>query len=482
MHKKEKILQRITLFSLMMLAAIIGIGLLEIKELVAHKNNLPAQIDANEFANFISKRITKEIFELVSILVIFSAALVIRKIEKNIIFDLQKKQSKNYIDEIENISDKLENEARLLKDYKNAIDNSAMVFKLDFNGRLSYVNEIYQKTTGFSKDEVIGKSLSEFDYVHYTKQSTDLIWEMVTKKEIWRGRMSGLKKNGDRYIVEMTIAPITNASGEIEEFIAVMFDITKEIALEQWLKQEAANRQKEEHQKELSKTKESFLVVFTHELKTPLNAIINFSSFVRKKLEKEEIKDKPRILELLESVKKNGEDMLFTVTNILDTAKLTSKKMEFLKSVFNLSELVSEVATRIIPPSGISFSADIQSEVYIKSDRLRISQIISNLLSNALKYGNGEIELTLKTYDKMFFLSIEDNGRGIKDPEAVFELFKAEEDTSIRSDKGTGIGLYYVKMLSDELELEIEVDKSQKLGGAYFCISGQLQENKHLEI
>ena len=224
------------------------------------------------------------------------------------------------------------------------------------------------------------------------------------------------------------------------------------------------------------------MVVFTHELKTPLNAIINFSSFVRKKLEKEEIKDKPRILELLESVKKNGEDMLFTVTNILDTAKLTSKKMEFLKSVFNLSELVSEVATRIIPPSGISFSADIQSEVYIKSDRLRISQIISNLLSNALKYGNGEIELTLKTYDKMFFLSIEDNGRGIKDPEAVFELFKAEEDTSIRSDKGTGIGLYYVKMLSDELELEIEVDKSQKLGGAYFCISGQLQENKHLEI
>ena len=95
-HKKEKILQRITLFSLMMLAAIIGIGLLEIKELVAHKNNLPAQIDANEFANFISKRITKEIFELVSILVIFSAALVIRKIEKNIIFDLQKKQSKPF--------------------------------------------------------------------------------------------------------------------------------------------------------------------------------------------------------------------------------------------------------------------------------------------------------------------------------------------------------------------------------------------------
>lgn len=466
----------------MMLAAIIGIGLLEIKELLAQKNELPASIDAKEFANFISKRITKEILELTSILVIFSAALVIRKIEKNIIYDLQKKQSKNYIDEIENISDKLENETRLLRDYKSAIDNSAMVFKIDSSGRLSYVNEIYQKTTGFLKDEVIGKSLSEFDYVHYTKQSTDLIWEMVTKKEIWRGRMSGLKKNGDRYIVEMTIAPITNASGEIEEFIAVMFDITKEIALEQWLKQEAANRQKEEHQKELSKTKESFLVVFTHELKTPLNAIINFSSFVKKRLDKESIKDKEKILELLDSVKKNGEDMLFTVTNILDTAKLTSKKMEFIKSVFSLSDLITEVASKTVPPVETVFKMQIEPDIFIKSDRLRIGQIISNLLSNALKYGCGEIDLTLKTEEGRFYLSVEDNGRGVKEPEKIFELFKAEEDTSIRTDKGTGIGLYYVKMLSDQLGLDIYVEKSEKLGGARFCISGFLQESKHLEI
>lgn len=466
----------------MMLAAIIGIGLLEIKELLAQKNELSASIDAKEFANFISKRITKEILELTSILVIFSAALVIRKIEKNIIYDLQKKQSKNYIDEIENISDKLENETRLLRDYKSAIDNSAMVFKIDSSGRLSYVNEIYQKTTGFLKDEVIGKSLSEFDYVHYTKQSTDLIWEMVTKKEIWRGRMSGLKKNGDRYIVEMTIAPITNASGEIEEFIAVMFDITKEIALEQWLKQEAANRQKEEHQKELSKTKESFLVVFTHELKTPLNAIINFSSFVKKRLDKESIKDKEKILELLDSVKKNGEDMLFTVTNILDTAKLTSKKMEFIKSVFSLSDLITEVASKTVPPVETVFKMQIEPDIFIKSDRLRIGQIISNLLSNALKYGCGEIDLTLKTEEGRFYLSVEDNGRGVKEPEKIFELFKAEEDTSIRTDKGTGIGLCYVKMLSDQLGFDIYVEKSEKLGGARFCISGFLQESKHLEI
>lgn len=156
--------------------------------------------------------------------------------------------------------------------------------------------------------------------------------------------------------------------------------------------------------------------------------------------------------------------------------------MEFIKSVFSLSDLITEVASKTVPPVETVFKMQIEPDIFIKSDRLRIGQIISNLLSNALKYGCGEIDLTLKTEEGRFYLSVEDNGRGVKEPEKIFELFKAEEDTSIRTDKGTGIGLYYVKMLSDQLGFDIYVEKSEKLGGARFCISGFLQESKHLEI
>lgn len=101
-------------------------------------------------------------------------------------------------------------------------------------------------------------------------------------KKTWKGKIKNRKKDGSILIVEATITPILDTDDEIKEFMAIMFDITKEYMLEEELRANEMKKQQKEYKEALTKTKESFLLVFTHELKTPLNAIINFSSFVKK--------------------------------------------------------------------------------------------------------------------------------------------------------------------------------------------------------
>lgn len=403
---------------------------------------------------------------------------VFRKIEKGFLLQTKARQEELYKHAIEDISEKLADEEKLLKEYKEAIDKSAIVIKTDRQGVITYVNDKFCELSQYDKSELIGGSYFIFKHADDGKDYFRSIWMNVLAKKTYGGKIRGQCKNGNEFFVEATITPILGVNDEIEEFIAIMFDVTKETTMEKSLFEKAAKEQEEKHKDELSKAKESFLLVFTHELKTPLNAIINFSSFIKKKIEKSELDDKERLVELLTSVKKNGEDMLLSVTNALDTAKLKNKKMLFSSSIFELSRLVEELELKILPPSDFKCVSSIESGVFVKGDELRIGQIISNIISNALKYGNGEIAVELKSIDGKFLLCVDDNGFGVKHKEAAFELFWTDEHNMTRTSKGTGIGLYFAKMLCDEFGFEITLSDSNKLSGACFCICGQKIEVK----
>lgn len=109
---------------------------------------------------------------------------------------------------------------------------------------------------------------------------------------------------------------------------------------------------------------------------------------------------------------------------------------------------------------------------------LRVGQIISNILSNAVKYGNGEIYINAYTSADSYYLIIEDNGEGIHNPHIGTELFLTE------GDGGTGIGLYFANMLAQELRITISIEQPKELHGASFCIHGMIvkdiiDENTH---
>jgi len=408
------------------------------------------------------------------ILIVLVLAMMLRKTEIALLKELESKKEELYKTQISHISEKLADEEMLLKEYKEAIDKSAIVSKSDRNGVITYVNKKFCEVTAYDEKELIGGTYAILRHPENSEELYGKLWTTLLSKETFSGQIRNINKNGETFFVNATVTPILNTSNEIEEFIAIMFDVTKEVLLEKSLLEKAAKEQEENYKEELSRAKESFLLVFTHELKTPLNAIINFSSFVRKKIEKEDINDKERLMELLASVKQNGEDMLFSVTNMLDTAKLTSKKMVFANSIFELDVLLVDVKQKILPPTDIKCEANIENGILIKSDRLRVEQIVSNIISNAIKYGNGEIFLELKSAGDQFMFCVEDNGAGIKNKETLFELFSSGVSETTRSSKGTGIGLYFAKILCDEFGFKLTLTDAAKLSGAKFCISGPI--------
>jgi PAS domain S-box-containing protein len=124
----------------------------------------------------------------------------------------------------------------LLHQYKNAIDASLIVSTTDLNGIIKYANENFCKTSGYSKDELIGRSHNIIKNPDNDISLFQNIWNTIKSKQIWNGIISNVKKNGDKFYLNMTIIPLLDIEQEIKEFICLCEDITKQIIYQEELK------------------------------------------------------------------------------------------------------------------------------------------------------------------------------------------------------------------------------------------------------
>ena len=387
------------------------------------------------------------------------------------------------------ISDKvLQKKARkeqdkLFLEYKNAFDSATTITKTDQNGIITYANDEFIKMSGYTQKELIGFSHNIVRHPDTPAFVYHNMWQTLLAKKIWKGRIKNKTKCGRSYIFDATIVPILDRNNEITEFLAIRQDVTRLVELEEKEREEQDQQQLLEHQLEVTekvnKAKESFLLIFTHELKTPLNAIINFSDYLQKEIRKTSLPNASKLTELAVQIRENGYDMLNTVTALLDLARLKSNRLIFQSSAFDLGNIVTtqiERSRSLIQNNGISITVNAPlTSVRIINDAERIRQIFSNLLSNAIKYGGNKILISFDQEGDYFWLRIEDNGKGLKNTEAIFELFEQSEDNDItRSAKGTGIGLYFVKTFCYYLGLEVSAGRSSALRGASFTIRGPI--------
>jgi len=114
----------------------------------------------------------------------------------------------------------------LLNEYKRAVDTSAIVAKTDINGVITYVNGAYEKISGYSKAELIGSSYKLTRSKGTTQEQIAELWKYINNKQTYKTVFENISKNGKSFFVESTVVPILNRSGEISEFISIMFDIT----------------------------------------------------------------------------------------------------------------------------------------------------------------------------------------------------------------------------------------------------------------
>jgi len=119
----------------------------------------------------------------------------------------------------------------LLDEYKNAVDRSSIVSKTDVKGRITYANDKFCTISEYSREELLGKPHNIVRHADMPKAAFKNMWSTILSKKPWFGVVKNKKKEGGEYIVEVTINPILNHKGEIEEFIAIRNDITSVVKL-----------------------------------------------------------------------------------------------------------------------------------------------------------------------------------------------------------------------------------------------------------
>ncbi|NOQ30553.1 MAG: response regulator [Helicobacteraceae bacterium] len=239
--------------------------------------------------------------------------------------------------------------------------------------------------------------------------------------------------------------------------------------------------QKEQEAVAASLAKEYFLSNMTHEIKTPLNAIIGFVELM--------LNDRmtpAHHQKYLQTIFNSGETLLSIINDILDFSKLRSGEFNIQNKKFNIHEEIISILDLFIPNANskhLSFVSFIDPQLpsEIVADPIRLKQIISNFLSNAIKFtpDGGVVELELKYKNSKIFISVKDSGIGIvkEDQVKIFNAFKQ----ATNSDIGTGLGLSICKQLAEHMGGKINIESTVNLGST-FTLCLPIEESLSCEV
>ncbi len=266
-------------------------------------------------------------------------------------------------------------------------------------------------------------------------------------------------------------------------FFGIAFDITDHKKLEQELQRNLSVAQ------ETQKVKEQFLANMSHEIRTPIHGIMSLTNL----LLNTELSDDQNTY--LNAVKKSADNLLVIINDILDLSKMEAEKMTFESTIFSLNEVILTTCELFRPKAGekgLKMESDITPNLprFVKGDPTRLSQIVNNLVNNAIKFTNeGSVTITCNVKDanekcSMVEFSVTDTGIGIPKEKisTVFELFTQASDDINRKFGGTGLGLSIVKKLVELqgglIDVSSEIDKGTTFT---FSIPFDLPEAYELE-
>ncbi len=375
------------------------------------------------------------------------------------------------ITERKQVKTQMEMNNKELADFKAALDEHAIVATTDAHGAITYVNDKFCAISKYARDELIGQNHRIINSGYHTREFFDELWQVIRSGRVWKGEIRNRAKDGTFYWVDTTIVPILDEPGKPCQYIAIRADITARKVAEQKLvvardDAEFANR-----------AKDSFLATMSHEIRTPLAGMLGMLEVLSLSPLDSEQKA------MLKVVWDSSRSLLRIVNDILDWSKIEDGKMRLEPRATSIPQLLQEVAntySRVASAKSLVLrhAADPGLGQAHLVDSLRLSQILNNFVSNAIKFTrHGEVELRaelLKQLDdeQRIRLSVRDTGIGI-DEETQLRLFQRYQqggaDTA-RLYGGTGLGLAICEQLAKLMGGQIEVASVHGMGTTFSLI------------
>ncbi|MBC7539899.1 MAG: PAS domain S-box protein [Bacteriovorax sp.] len=273
---------------------------------------------------------------------------------------------------------------------------------------------------------------------------------------------------GHRWFLGLAL-PVKDYTGEIIKWFGSCTDIDDQKHLA-----EKIETQKEDLQNALI-ARDEFLSIASHELKTPLTSLKLHSQIFKKGVDKgiPDAYSAKRIDSLAEQVEKQVSKLNRLVDDMLDISRIRTGKLTLQPQNFDLNELINEVfeilngqftSSNYLEPI---FKKDVES-ISVFWDRIRIEQVLINLLTNAIRYGNGkQIHLTLTTTDNKVFLNLKDNGIGIAKENLDKIFYRFEKIKNPNEVSGLGLGLFISKQIVDAHAGKLWVESELGVGSEF---------------
>jgi len=342
------------------------------------------------------------------------------------------------------------------------------IVMLDPEGRVVSWNTGAERIKGFQADEIVGRHFAIFyprDDVGAEKPQKDLnqaARDGRFEDEGWR-----VRKNGSLFWANIVVTAIRDQAGNLRGFAKLTRDLTARNKVEAVLTSAKAAAEK------ANLAKSEFLSSMSHELRSPLNAILGFAQLMESDSPAPTATQSESINQILNA----GWYLLELINEILDLAAIESGKLSISLEPVSLNELLLECQSMIEPLAQrrsmrMSFPAT-GGDFHVHADRTRIKQVLINLLSNAIKYntvgGSVVVDCSAKASAGRVRITVTDSGPGLP-PEKLTQLFQpfnrlGQEATG---EEGTGIGLVISKRLVELMDGAIGVESNIGMGSVFW--------------
>lgn len=360
--------------------------------------------------------------------------------------------------------------------FRTMVENSNdMIWTLDKEGNFIYFNKIAEEVTGYKLKDWAGKSFAPLIHPDDLPNVADIFKEVLNGMSMqYEVRIYG--KNGDEVTLSVNSAPIKE-EGTVTGTVSFGRDITRLKKMEELYIENRSLLLSE-------KTKSEFLAIMSHELRTPLNASIGFSELLKMgrvgKLNDEQDK-------YIDKVIKTNKHLLSIINGILDLTKLEADKValeienisvpNFIDQAVNLFEVTAK-------ERNVSFNKIYDPAlVWVDGDKVKLRQILFNLINNAIKFskeGGGVVTITTKKEGDFAVISVADEGIGIEEDNIgkLFQEFRQLDTGYSRKYGGTGLGLAITKKLVELHGGSISVKSTFGKGSTFTFTIPLEQKNK----
>lgn len=362
----------------------------------------------------------------------------------------------------------IQNQIKELNYFKNALDESALVSITDKEGTITYANKKFEEVSKYPEGELLGQNHRILKSGYHPPEFFDELWKTISSGKIWKADIKNKAKDGSNYWVKTVIVPFLGKDGKPEQYLSVRVDITKQKKNEEDLAVAVVEL------KEIDIAKTEFLNMISHEFKNPLGPIIGFSKALQKPKLYGEINSKQ--LDALKKISTNAEGLQSMIAELLDIQNLELGTMEFDSGKFKVDELMREICKKFeskIIERKIQLVNKTQNSIVIQSDELKIKQVLSHLIDNAIDFvpkENGKIEICVQEADDSVLFFVKDNGFGIpkEKQENLFKKFYQVSQGHTRKHGGVGLGISICKGIITKLGGKIWVESEPGKGTAFY--------------